>query len=188
MNAPGVNNFSSPLRGVPAHWSKIGSSSWSGCIWCCFRIVSVLWLAFLLAVSKSISLNHLHHHYWKHFFFTYIFVYFYLFIFIFFIFLGPHLRHMEIPRLEVESELQLPAYTTPTAMRNLSHICNLHHSSQQRQSLTHSTRPGIEPMSSWMLVGCVNHWAMTGTPSFIFLMNEDSYQILTMFRSRGHMF
>ena len=48
--------------------------------------MSVLWLAFLLAVSKSISLNHLHHHYWKHFFFTYIFVYFYLFIFIFFYF------------------------------------------------------------------------------------------------------
>ena len=27
-------------------------------------------------------------------------------------FLGPHLRHMEVPRLGVESELQLPTYTT----------------------------------------------------------------------------
>ena len=26
--------------------------------------------------------------------------------------LGLHLRHMEVPRLEVKSELQLPAYTT----------------------------------------------------------------------------
>ena len=36
---------------------------------------------------------------------------------------------MEVPRLGVESELQLPAYAT--AMWYLSSICNLHHSSQQ---------------------------------------------------------
>ena len=29
--------------------------------------------------------------------------------------LGPHPRHMEVPRLGVESELQLPAYATATA-------------------------------------------------------------------------
>ena len=40
---------------------------------------------------------------------------------------------MEVPRLGVELELQLPAYTTATATRNLSHVCNLHHSSQQHQ-------------------------------------------------------
>ena len=39
---------------------------------------------------------------------------------------------MEVPRLGVESELQLPAYATATATRDLSYICNLHHSSQQR--------------------------------------------------------
>ena len=33
----------------------------------------------------------------------------------FFCFLGPQLRHMEVPRLEVKWELQLPAYTTATA-------------------------------------------------------------------------
>ena len=33
----------------------------------------------------------------------------------FFFFLGPHLLHMEVPGLEVESELQLLAYTTATA-------------------------------------------------------------------------
>ena len=42
---------------------------------------------------------------------------------------------MDIPRLGVESELQLPAYTTATAMLDLSLICNLHPSSQQRQVL-----------------------------------------------------
>ena len=49
----------------------------------------------------------------------------------FFCFLGPHLRPMEVPRLGVQSELQLPAYTAPAAMQDPSHVCNLHHSSQQ---------------------------------------------------------
>ena len=40
---------------------------------------------------------------------------------------------MKVPRLEVELELQLPAYTTATAMGNLSYICDLHHSSWQHQ-------------------------------------------------------
>ena len=38
-------------------------------------------------------------------------------------------------RLRVESELQLPAYTTATAMPDLSHSCNLHHSLWQCQIL-----------------------------------------------------
>ena len=43
--------------------------------------------------------------------------------------LQPHLRHMEIPRLEGESELQPLAYTTATP--DQSRMCDLHHSSQQ---------------------------------------------------------
>ena len=46
-----------------------------------------------------------------------------------------HLQHMEVPRLEVQSEVQLPAYITATATPNLSHICALHHSSRQCQIL-----------------------------------------------------
>ena len=46
-------------------------------------------------------------------------------------FLGPYLWHMEILRLGMELELQLPAYTTVTATPHLSHICYLHHSSWQ---------------------------------------------------------
>ena len=42
---------------------------------------------------------------------------------------------MEVPRLGVELELQLLAYTTATATRDPSHICALHHSSQQHQIL-----------------------------------------------------
>ena len=55
-------------------------------------------------------------------------------------FLGPHPRHMEVPRLGVESELQLPAYNT--AHGNVG-------------SLTHWVGPRIEPASSWMLVRLV---------------------------------
>ena len=55
--------------------------------------------------------------------------------FLFFVFLGLHLRHLEIPRLEVESQLYLPACTTATAMQDPSLVCDLYHRSQQRQIL-----------------------------------------------------
>ena len=58
-----------------------------------------------------------------------------VFIYLFIVFLGLHLRHMEVPRLGVESELQLLAYTTATATQELSCVCNLHHSSRHRQIL-----------------------------------------------------
>ena len=83
----------------------------------------------------------------------------YLFIYLFIYFLGPHPWHMEVPRLAVQSELQLPACTTATATPDWSCICDLHHSSWQCRSLTHWTRPGIKPASSWILVGFVNCWA-----------------------------
>ena len=47
------------------------------------------------------------------------------------VFLGPHLRHTEVPRRGVELKLQLPTYSTARAMPDLSRICNLHHSSQK---------------------------------------------------------
>ena len=42
---------------------------------------------------------------------------------------------MEVPRLGVKLELQLLACTTATATRDPSRVCDLHHSSQQRQIL-----------------------------------------------------
>ena len=55
----------------------------------------------------------------------------FFFHFFFFSFLGPNPRHMDVPRLGVELELQPLAYTTATPMQDLSHICKLHHSSRQ---------------------------------------------------------
>ena len=40
---------------------------------------------------------------------------------------------MEVPRLGVESELQMLAYTTAPATQDPSHAFHLHNSSQQRQ-------------------------------------------------------
>ena len=47
-------------------------------------------------------------------------------------FLGPHLQHVYVPRLGVELQLQLPAYTTATATATPEASCifNLHRSSQ----------------------------------------------------------
>ena len=52
----------------------------------------------------------------------------YLFIYLFW-FLGPHLWYMEVPRLGVESELQLPAFTTAT--EDPSHVCTTDQNSWQ---------------------------------------------------------
>ena len=63
---------------------------------------------------------------------------------IFFCFLGPHLRHMVVPRLEAETELQLPA-TAASVTYTTAH-----------GSLTHPVKPGIEPETSWFLVRFVS--------------------------------
>ena len=83
---------------------------------------------------------------------------------------------MEIPRLGVESELQLPANSTATATWDLSFVCNLHHSSRQRQI--------PDPLSEARYRTCILtdtsricfHCAMTETPwfstfAFIFTSN-----------------
>ena len=71
------------------------------------------------------------------FFFPFHF-YFYFFIYFIlknFLSLTCFLRHMEVPRLGVESELELPAYTRATTMRDPSHISDLYHSSRQYRIL-----------------------------------------------------
>ena len=42
---------------------------------------------------------------------------------------------MEVPNLGVHLELWPLAYTTATAVQDLSHVCNLYHSSEQCQIL-----------------------------------------------------
>ena len=45
------------------------------------------------------------------------------------------MRHMEVPGLGAESELQPQAYITTTATWNQSHVCDLNCSSQQHEIL-----------------------------------------------------
>ena len=90
-------------------------------------------------------------------------------LFFFSFFLGPHLQHMEIPRLGVESELQLPAYTTATATPDPSHVCDLHPNSQQCRILNPLSKARNRThnlmVSSWVHFYC----ATTGTLGTTFL-------------------
>ena len=63
---------------------------------------------------------------------------------------------MEVLRLGVELELQLPAYTTATAMRNPSHIFDLHHSSQECWIPDPLLKARDRTASSGLLVGFVS--------------------------------
>ena len=86
-------------------------------------------------------------------------------------FLGPHLQHMEVPRLRLELEPQLLAYTTARVMPDPSRICNLHHSPRSCQIFNplSKARDGTHILPWGMLVWFVNRWAMTGMPVQIIL-------------------
>ena len=89
------------------------------------------------------------------FFFWHLFIY---------LFLGLNSWHMEVPRLGVEWELQLPAYTIATAMQDPSHVCDLHHSLQQHEILNPLREARDRTYILMDLVGFINRWAMKGTP------------------------
>ena len=81
-----------------------------------------------------------------------------------FLFKGPLPWHVEIPRLGVQVDLQLPACATATATWGPSHIFNLPHSSRQHQVLN----PLIEARDqthNLMVRFCC---ATTGTPKHYF--------------------
>ena len=77
----------------------------------------------------------------------------------------------EVPRLGVELELWLPAYTIATAcgIWAASATCTTAHGHDR--SLTHWARPGTEPTPSWILVGFLTNWTTKGTP-YPFLNQE----------------
>ena len=90
-------------------------------------------------------------------------------VFSFFL-LGPHVQHMEVPRLGVELVLQLLAYATATATWDPSSICDLHHSSQQPQILNPLSKardPTLILMDISQVCYC---WATEGTPILSFFI------------------
>ena len=80
---------------------------------------------------------------------------------------------MEVPRLGAESELQVPAYTTATAMQDLSCICDLHHSSWQRQILNPLCEARDKPATSWYLVGFVSDAPRRELPELGFCSSQE---------------
>ena len=69
---------------------------------------------------------------------------------------------MEVPRLGVESELQLPAYAIATP--DLSHVCDLHHSSWQNQ-IFNPLNEARDGTSNLMVPSLIHfHCTMMGTP------------------------
>ena len=91
----------------------------------------------------------------------------------FFWFLGPHLWHMNVLRLGVESGLQLRAYTTATATttQDLSHVWDIHHSSWQRRipNLLSEARDWTHNL---MVTSQIPFYcATTGTPKEVFLQD-----------------
>ena len=86
-----------------------------------------------------------------------------------FVSLGLHLRHTEVPRIGVKSELQLPAYPQPQqqGIQAMSGTCTT--ALGNSGSLTHWARPGIEPSSSW-----------------VFLTSEPWGELLTCFLNLHH--
>ena len=62
---------------------------------------------------------------------------------------------MEVARLGVVVNLELHLLAHATAMPDPSHVCHLHHSSQQHRILNPLSEPGIKPASLWILIGLV---------------------------------
>ena len=60
------------------------------------------------------------------------------------------------------TEPQLPAYARATATPDLSHVFDLQHSSWHCQILNPLSKAGIEPATSWFLVGFVSNAPQLG--------------------------
>ena len=85
----------------------------------------------------------------------------------FFSFLGPHPWYVEVPRLGVVLEPQLPTSTTVIATWDLIHIRDLHRAYGNAGSPTHWGGSGIKPSSSWILVRFVTTEPQQGNFSLI---------------------
>ena len=103
--------------------------------------------------------------------------FFCLFIYLLNFFLGLHLQHLEVPRLGIQSELLLPAYARVVSTPDLSHDCNLYHSSRQRQILNPLSE-GKDRTRNLMVPSQIRfRCTMTGTPQYNIV--NSSYHAVT---------
>ena len=94
------------------------------------------------------------------------------YLFIYFCILELHLQHMEVPRLGVQLELQLLAYIAATATRDLSRICNRHHSSRQHQILNPPSEARDRTRNLVVSSRIRFHSTTTGTPGCMLLTHS----------------
>ena len=80
--------------------------------------------------------------------FTFFFWILFFFFFLSFVFLGPHVQHMEVPRPEVESELQPPSYPQPQQLRIWAVSATYSTAHNNTGSPTHWARPD----QTWLLM------------------------------------
>ena len=73
---------------------------------------------------------------------------------------------MEVPRLGVNLELQLPAYTTTTATPDLNCICNLYLGQHQILNTLSRARDRTQILMDTSQFNY--HWATVGTPQLCF--------------------
>ena len=90
--------------------------------------------------------------------------FFFFFRLSFFFFLGLHAWHVEVPRLGVRSQLQLPTCTTATAMPEPSCVCDLRHSSWQHWILNPLGKAMDQTHNLMAPSGILFHCVRTGTP------------------------
>ena len=93
--------------------------------------------------------------------------------FIFISSLGLHLWHMEVPRLEVNQSRSCRPPSQPQRRGIRAASVTYTTACGNARPSTHWARPGIEPESSWILVGFLTCWATTRTPKVsIFIISK----------------
>ena len=81
---------------------------------------------------------------------------------------------MEVPRLGVSWSCSCQPRPEPQQLGIQASSATYTTAHGNARSLTHWARPGIEPTSSWLLVGFFNCWAMTGTPTGILVSDKET--------------
>ena len=85
---------------------------------------------------------------------------------------GVHTNGIFNPRLGVKSELRLPAWTTATAMPDLSQSVIYTTPQGSAGYLIYWAGPGVEPASSWILVGFITPESQWELPDYLVLIRS----------------
>ena len=80
-----------------------------------------------------------------------------------------HLWHLEVPRLEVQSDTAAGLHHNHSNAGSKPHLQPTPQLMAKPRSLTHQARPEIRPASSWILVGFISAAPQQELPKIYFL-------------------